>query len=344
MGSPWCKRAYNLNIPEMVGVMTLLELSSTSRSSYFIFPYGDRTPDEATCCFCSFCCFLLPPSRLLFFKSSSPCSSTLQLSLASSSPSTFPSIRAVSSLAAAAAASSSSSSSSVPVHSMLDVVVKYLQKIAQKRFPDVAKATHAEWWAHRRPHQSGHQLHYDSDNEGVSDMKDAKVRHPIASTVLYLTEGNVGGPTLVTDQTRSSSAKDVLKTQGVLAYPKRNRVVVFDGKVLHGVIPGHGIVKKGERRVTFMCAFWKGLKTRPASTVPGASQMIPRNSCSFYSWHSQNVAALIPSEMDQTTSNPKPRYPLAVAQVWDTLNAHRQNDNPTTTGTSLTYDSCFQGF
>jgi len=30
----------------------------------------------------------------------------------------------------------------------------------------VKQATAAEWWAHCRPHASGHQMHYDSDAEG----------------------------------------------------------------------------------------------------------------------------------------------------------------------------------
>src|SRR4051812_969890 len=42
-------------------------------------------------------------------------------------------------------------------------------------------ATHAEWWAHCRPHASGHQLHFDSDDEGRGG-----VRNPSVSTVLYL--------------------------------------------------------------------------------------------------------------------------------------------------------------
>lgn len=48
-------------------------------------------------------------------------------------------------------------------------------------FPDVAKASHAEWWAHCRPHSNGHQLHYDSEDEGRG-----VVRHPVASAVLAL--------------------------------------------------------------------------------------------------------------------------------------------------------------
>ena len=85
-----------------------------------------------------------------------------------------------------------------------------------------------EWWAHNRPHPSGHQLHFDSDNEGQDG-----VRNPIVTSVCYLSQG-VGGPTLITDMHIDDKS---LACQGWLVYPKINRFVVFDGQVLHGVIP-----------------------------------------------------------------------------------------------------------
>jgi hypothetical protein len=60
------------------------------------------------------------------------------------------------------------------------------------------------------------------------------VRNPIVSTVLYLSEG-VGGPTLMTNQYLEDTK---LAARGWLAFPKLNRLVVFDGSYLHGVIPG----------------------------------------------------------------------------------------------------------
>ncbi|KAL3913917.1 MAG: hypothetical protein SGARI_000405 [Bacillariaceae sp.] len=134
------------------------------------------------------------------------------------------------------------------------------------------------------------------------------------STILYLnsTENtNVGGPSLITNQLLSS--KSLTNTQGWLAFGKPRRMVAFDGKVLHGVIPGKGFVKdtvdvedddavelgsgdddsgdsaerttststssrpqqqKPRRRVTLMLAFWKDIKIRPSNT-PGAARPWP---------------------------------------------------------------------
>ena len=65
--------------------------------------------------------------------------------------------------------------------------------------PRIEDATAAEWWAHCRPHGSGHQMHFDSDDEGMGGV----IRHPICSAIVFVT-GGVGGPTLVTDQTSAS--------------------------------------------------------------------------------------------------------------------------------------------
>ena len=82
----------------------------------------------------------------------------------------------------------------------MDAVVRRVWRVACAAFPKAKEATTAEWWAHCRPHGSGHQLHFDSDDEG----KGGVIRHPICSAIVFVT-GGCGGPTLVTDQTGASS-------------------------------------------------------------------------------------------------------------------------------------------
>ena len=67
--------------------------------------------------------------------------------------------------------------------STLDQIMRYLWGLAKTRFPAAARATRVEWWAHSRPHPSGHQLHFDSDDEGRGGL-----RHPIVTSVCYLSE------------------------------------------------------------------------------------------------------------------------------------------------------------
>jgi hypothetical protein len=56
----------------------------------------------------------------------------------------------------------------------------------------------AEWWAHIRPHSSGHQLHFDTDEQYLHMGQG--IRTPSVSTVCYLgPDQRVGGPTVVFD-------------------------------------------------------------------------------------------------------------------------------------------------
>jgi methyl-CpG-binding domain protein 4 len=136
--------------------------------------------------------------------------------------------------------------------SAMDQLIGLIADLITPSFPGVARARYAEWWAHNRPHGGGHQLHFDSDNEG-----DDGVRNPIASTVLFLSAA--GGPTLVTEQELSSRA---LASHGWLAYPRENRLVAFDGRLAHAVIPGRAAFQTERRRVTVMIAFWDSIRTR----------------------------------------------------------------------------------
>jgi hypothetical protein len=79
---------------------------------------------------------------------------------------------------------------------------------------DISEATVAEWWVHSRPHRWGHQLHFDSDDEGRNGL-----RHPVLGSVFFV-EGDVGGPTLMTNQRLGDQH---LADQGCLIYPRTNR-------------------------------------------------------------------------------------------------------------------------
>jgi hypothetical protein len=110
----------------------------------------------------------------------------------------------------------------------VEQVIDCLFEKVKEMFPSAAEeCNHAEWWVHTRPHSSGHQLHFDSDDEGLT-REGGKPVHPICSTVLYLDEG-VGGPTVVTDQLLGGG----LAQNGWLCYPKTNRLVLFDARYIY---------------------------------------------------------------------------------------------------------------
>jgi hypothetical protein len=83
------------------------------------------------------------------------------------------------------------------------------------------------------------------------------MRNSIVSTIIYIT-ADAGGPSLITNQRLSSTDS---ATKGLLTHAKAQRFVAFDGRVLHGVVPGKG-VSKGGRRATFIFAFRKNIQIR----------------------------------------------------------------------------------
>jgi hypothetical protein len=50
--------------------------------------------------------------------------------------------------------------------SMLETLLATVYKLAVSQYPQVAEANFVEWWTHCRPHSSGHQFHFDSEDEG----------------------------------------------------------------------------------------------------------------------------------------------------------------------------------
>ena len=143
-------------------------------------------------------------------------------------------------------------------------IIRRIQCQISDVFPDVNECKYCEWWAHCRPHSSGHQLHFDADDEGRGG-----VRNPVCSTVVNLSaDVGMGGETLVTTQTSSGRS---LATKGWLCANKRNRLLAFRGDLLHGVVPGPRVASRAtddgksereareRRRITFMVAFWKDI-------------------------------------------------------------------------------------
>lgn len=161
------------------------------------------------------------------------------------------------------------------------VILRVLDHIQRWKPAVVDQATMCELWAHNRPNATGHQLHFDSDNEGLES-----IRHPMLTAILCLSEhgtdlAGCAAPTLLTTQRLASRQPS---DRGWLAFPKSNRLILMDGRVLHGVIPGKRPFPRDpnhllsacahNRRVTVMLAFWKRIRVRE-EPAPGAARPFP---------------------------------------------------------------------
>lgn len=241
----------------------------------------------------------------------------------------------------------------------------------------VAAATTVEWWAHCRPHTSGHQLHFDSDDEGCGGA-----RHPLLSVVLFLGGGGlVGGPTLVTDQLLGGP----LASRGWLVGPSDNRLVAFDARVLHGVIPGRGVSPEAARasaqaaaaaarsrsapggscggnggagngqsvttsgdgrRVTLMVAFWDRIQVRHApadapTDTPGAARPWPNQETTAYTWPRllEPLAEEQWRQSDAEAASMRLVPPTPVAQVWQPLQPSSSSTQPAEAAAATTVAS-----
>ena len=215
-----------------------------------------------------------------------------------------------------------------------------------EKFAELPDAQFVEMWSHNRPHASGHQMHFDSDDEGRGGVK-----NPIISTILYITAceqvkndvddctSYTGGPSLVTNQKLESGS---LATRGWLAYPKPKRLVAFDGRYLHGVVPGKGVSTKNSRRVTLMFAFWKDLKVR-RGIGPGSARPFPikKNDNTIPEWASKLTDQINEIEMKQTANETyKETCPIELDTIYEELNG-----KPWKTSIEMpSYDEVFQGF
>ncbi|XRB14172.1 Fe2OG dioxygenase domain-containing protein [Pseudoscourfieldia marina] len=214
----------------------------------------------------------------------------------------------------------------------MDACVHAIRDVAARLFPAVQKARFVEWWVHCRRHGRGHQLHFDSDAEG--DGADGP-RHPIASAVLSLGAEGVGGPTLVTTQTRENANAC---GRGWLVMPAFGRLTVFDGRLLHGVIPGRGPAPTDDNacRITWMCAFWDTIDAKGAAKPAPAAGL-----GHIRALRKDELVRLVRGKLTDVSSDAEPRVvtPQAVFPVWE-----RTQDGGTAVldGEPLVaYDACF---
>jgi len=239
-----------------------------------------------------------------------------------------------------------------PCQNALDVIIRHILNCALPHFPDLKDARFAEWWAHCRPHASGHQMHFDSDDEGIGGA-----RHPICSCVSYI-QGDeaVGGPTLVTTQRLGDKS---LASHGGLIFARPGRLCVFDGSVLHGVVPGRGPAPAADRpdeqrRVTWMVAFWRDVAIRPFGPdgLPGSSRPLPDPSAPLvgggrtYTWHqalkldedtAASLAVGLPPKLKAVDPVPLPR-------IWEPVCGEATPDDVAKEKceTMPDYNLCFQ--
>ena len=120
-----------------------------------------------------------------------------------------------------------------------------------------------------------------------------------------------------------------------MAHPKSQRLVAFDGRYLHGVVPGKGF--QTGRRVTLMLAFWENIQIREG-VGPGSARPFPNNN--LPEWASQLVAPLDEDNDFNDYESCAETDPIKLDAIYETLGG-----NAWKRGRGMpSYDQVFQGF
>lgn len=182
-------------------------------------------------------------------------------------------------------------------------------------------------------------MHFDSDETRI--QHGGSPQHPIITTVTYV-NGDVGGPTVVTDQTLAGP----LATSGWIVPPEDNRLLAFDATYLHGVLPGVGPTNsKDSRRLTFMVGFWRKLEAKPRGVdVAGPGQPFPDDTTKMNWSKEMNFKPeweQLKREVSQkilSKPNEFPKLARRVDCVWEKLPVE------STEKEASNYNKFFQGF
>jgi hypothetical protein len=236
-------------------------------------------------------------------------------------------------------------------------LVRRLQDYWTALFPVLQQASYCEMWAHNRPHATGHQFHFDSDNEGCTNV----IRNPICSVIVYLTNGTVGGPSIVTTQRLAS--RNLSTVRGGMCKALCGRMMAFDGKLLHGVIPGMALPSIGttasvgtsrpenldgahHRRVSVMFAFWRSIRVRN-EPGPGAARPFPTTTTTTTTttdiplWARQLQQPLDGGNSETTLPTPTIVQPMELTHIYEST----ADAKPWTSRQGmLDYEDIFQGF
>jgi hypothetical protein len=126
------------------------------------------------------------------------------------------------------------------------------------------------------PTDDGTEFHYDKDEAVASDQM--RMVFPLVSTVSYLT--SVGGPTVILNMTSVDGTHHVppIAAVGHFSYPVGGRHTMFDGRMLHGVLPAPTDgPDSGHTRITLLVNWWTNTPHAPncrALTPAEASRFV----------------------------------------------------------------------
>ena len=122
--------------------------------------------------------------------------------------------------------------------------------------------TGAEWWIQSRAGDNPKEFHLDTaitwcrDHDWPTELLGSCHYYPAIGTVVYL--GDYGGATAVFNQSMGQNGTTpTLPREVALVYPRRNRVLAFNGKLYHGVMEFPAATGRERKRATLLVNYWR---------------------------------------------------------------------------------------
>lgn len=154
---------------------------------------------------------------------------------------------------------------SQPRNAMEKLILEY---ICPKVVGDVQLAAAAgwqgvEWWIQDRYVADSKEYHLDTAITWCSEngwtVLEKCPFYPTIASIVYIDD--IGGPTVVFNQTMTSSGiYPYLPEEIWLSYPHKNKMMLFNGNLLHGVLNSISETNGDKRRRTLLINYWKGDK------------------------------------------------------------------------------------
>jgi len=190
----------------------------------------------------------------------------------------------------------------------LEEAILHLAKLAKA---DPARLVGFEWWVQAIGGAAPLGFHVDKDEAVASHEK--YLLHPLWSSVFYVT--STGGGTLITNQysPRGNGYEPEVATEAAWSFPEENKFLLFNGTLLHGVVPGSatgtGGTGQGIERITFLVNFWH-VKPKEPNCLPLRHEDVP----GLTLLSAAELDELRREEADQPSPKPK-RQPLSFVDM-----------------------------
>eukprot|EP01060_Flectonema_neradi_P030812 TRINITY_DN4548_c0_g1_i1.p1 TRINITY_DN4548_c0_g1~~TRINITY_DN4548_c0_g1_i1.p1 ORF type:complete len:258 (+),score=43.41 TRINITY_DN4548_c0_g1_i1:469-1242(+) len=148
-----------------------------------------------------------------------------------------------------------------------NAIERYIQVVTESNpIPDLSsKVCGAEWWWQQQDFDDEPKEYHTDCDLCYGGESGTVLKYPLMSSVLYCS--SVGGPTIVFDQEKiDGDLVPSTPTKYLLSFPKTGRLLLFHGKLYHGVLQCP--IPEDQPRLTLLVNWWTERPNGPHDLPP----------------------------------------------------------------------------